>query len=307
MKGGKVVTNCNCCGGGGGTGACCSGDSCSVTTAAGCSGVFLGVGTDCSPNPCNALGACCISGACSIKTAQQCALAGGSYQGEGSSCSPDPCASGGQGACCVDGTCTITERGHCTWIGGIYQGAGTVCDPNPCGGAGGACCDGTQCYITTSSGCAGTYKGDGTDCDPSPCPLICCGFCGFSAFDGSGRKFLTKFIIIDGQNMDPPRHCYPSTDCATPTPAICWHKIGYKERTQSYDQTTCVLSDVVGTNYQTDECCDCSTGTGLNAFSGTEAFPWIVDGATQRHYVATSAQDKTTITQYLLDECNPSC
>jgi hypothetical protein len=97
------------------------------------------------------------------------------------------------GACCLDGDCTITTEADC---GGIYQGDGTTCDDVDCGNAtSGACCVGTDCSITTPADCetsGGTYQGDDTLCDPNPCEIPSCNGCGFDAFDGSGRKFLTK-------------------------------------------------------------------------------------------------------------------
>lgn len=42
------------------------------------------------------------------------------------------------GACCNDTDCTITSEADCT---GVYQGDNTVCDPNPCAAPTGACCN----------------------------------------------------------------------------------------------------------------------------------------------------------------------
>jgi FtsP/CotA-like multicopper oxidase with cupredoxin domain len=72
-------------------GACCTGSTCQAVTAVQCGllgGSFGGVGTSCSPNPCNdPLGACCLgSGGCSDGTESACAAAGGVFQSEGSSC-----------------------------------------------------------------------------------------------------------------------------------------------------------------------------------------------------------------------------
>ncbi len=50
MKGGKVVTNCNCCGG-----ACCVGSNCSIHTQAACialGGTYEGDGTNCNVSLC---------------------------------------------------------------------------------------------------------------------------------------------------------------------------------------------------------------------------------------------------------------
>jgi hypothetical protein len=56
MAGGKVVTNCDCCGAvPTGTGACCTGASCDITTQSACvsgGGIYYGDDTLCAPNPC---------------------------------------------------------------------------------------------------------------------------------------------------------------------------------------------------------------------------------------------------------------
>ncbi len=49
LDSGMVATNATCCCGGATTGACCAtdGSGCTITTEAGCSGIFYGVGTTC--------------------------------------------------------------------------------------------------------------------------------------------------------------------------------------------------------------------------------------------------------------------
>jgi hypothetical protein len=208
MVGGKVVTNCDCCGGGMG-GACCSAGSCSVvagplscsghylgdgTTCSGvdcghgaccnggvcslvagqaaCNGTYLGDGTTCSGVDCTK-GACCNGGNCTIKTSQACNIALGIFMGDGTVCDPNPCA----GACCSDGgTCTVTDYASCASAGGHYQGDRTDCGQVDCrsGGIGtsGACCNGTSCSNTTPQGCydsGGSYRSDGSLCSPNPC------------------------------------------------------------------------------------------------------------------------------------------
>ena len=66
-------------------GACCIGQSCSVTTEANCSGDYLGDGTNCDGNPCYVppTGACCINESCSVTTEAACS---GDWLGEGGSC-----------------------------------------------------------------------------------------------------------------------------------------------------------------------------------------------------------------------------
>jgi subtilisin-like proprotein convertase family protein len=72
------------------TGACCAttGTACTIRTVAGCAsdgGIFLGLGTTCSPNPCQ-LGACCTSSGCSLTVSVQCG-SGSTFLGVGSTCS----------------------------------------------------------------------------------------------------------------------------------------------------------------------------------------------------------------------------
>lgn len=103
-------TNCST------TGACCIGSTCVTTTSSCCTGVYLGDGTLCSPNPCP-VGACCYGGICTITTSTSCF---GSYQGDGTTCSPNPCA-GSTGACChPNTTCSNTTPAGCNghYLGG---------------------------------------------------------------------------------------------------------------------------------------------------------------------------------------------
>ncbi len=81
------------------TGGCCLGVSCEVRTAAECAlggGTYLGDGTDCFGNPCEApvVGACCLSGNCSVGTETDCAVTGGNYLGDGTDCTDNPCDAG---------------------------------------------------------------------------------------------------------------------------------------------------------------------------------------------------------------------
>lgn len=87
-------------------------------------------------------------------------------------------------------------------------------EPIPGGGGGvlilpppsptGACClpDGGGCTVLTSSACdalGGTWQGEDVPCFPDPCPpLPSCALCYFLAFDGSGRKFLTRTVQSNG-------------------------------------------------------------------------------------------------------------
>ncbi|MCK4460883.1 MAG: hypothetical protein KAW46_03715, partial [candidate division Zixibacteria bacterium] len=111
------------------TGACCdplTGD-CYVTTAEGCTGDYMGDGTDCNPNPCpQPTGACCnpVTGGCTITTEAACA---GDWMGAWTTCDPNPCPQP-TGACCdPTGQCYVTERATCLGAGHEYHGDWTTC------------------------------------------------------------------------------------------------------------------------------------------------------------------------------------
>jgi FtsP/CotA-like multicopper oxidase with cupredoxin domain len=79
------------------------------------------------------LGACCIpEGSCVLVTSNQCASLGGTFQGVGTSCSPNPCQPP-VGACCFnDGSCEVLTLSNCVARGGTYLGDGTTCSSNLC-------------------------------------------------------------------------------------------------------------------------------------------------------------------------------
>ena len=72
------------------SGACCLGETCSITTQAGCTGVWQGQGTTCTPtNPCpQPQGACCLStGECLVLPKSECwANPGAIWRGAGTNC-----------------------------------------------------------------------------------------------------------------------------------------------------------------------------------------------------------------------------
>jgi FtsP/CotA-like multicopper oxidase with cupredoxin domain len=80
-----------------------------------------------------ALGACCIpDGSCVLVTSNQCAALDGTFQGVGTSCSPNPCQPP-VGACCFnDGTCEVLTLSNCVARGGTYRGNGAQCSSNLC-------------------------------------------------------------------------------------------------------------------------------------------------------------------------------
>ena len=114
-------------------GACCTGVACAVTSEAGCTGIFLGLGTPCSyatganlPTACGQpIGRCCVATlSCSVLTEADCrsaAVAAGLSDYEawiiGGTCASG---SGGTlvsnlcvGVCCVGSACTLTTRDQC--------------------------------------------------------------------------------------------------------------------------------------------------------------------------------------------------
>lgn len=70
------------------TGACCAPNgTCTDSAIAACSGVFQGLGTVCSPNPCpQPTGACCTGSTCSLTTAAACAGPNRSFAGASTAC-----------------------------------------------------------------------------------------------------------------------------------------------------------------------------------------------------------------------------
>jgi hypothetical protein len=126
----------------------------------------------------------------------------------------------------------MTIRGE-GWSGDARRGF--IFNPEPvigesgegAGGFTGACCIGEACSILSAADCAaagGVYQGDFTPCFPNPCattmPPCCPG--SFEAFDGSGRKFLTRTWV--GSFSD---HC---GDCTADGNAV---------RTDFYDPDDC--------------------------------------------------------------------
>lgn len=163
-------------------GACCNPASgvCGQTTLEGCQfpNIFRGLGTICTPNPCDQpTGACCVGQNCSLQTQAACVWLGGMWQGPMSTCSPtNPCAVNNPGACChSDGSCTqVLNQSQCMAAGDVYFMGGD-CNITNCQAPNGACCSptghGFSCAITTQQSCEplGTWYGPGTTCTPDPC------------------------------------------------------------------------------------------------------------------------------------------
>lgn len=116
------------------TGACCRSDgTCEDgVESANCvePDVFLGNGTNCTPDACNT-SACCTSAGCFDLSESECISANGLFL-QGSTCSENPCDAG---ACCSDDICVFAPAYSCFSGGRTFIGAGIPCMPdNPCVG-----------------------------------------------------------------------------------------------------------------------------------------------------------------------------
>ncbi|NLG44355.1 MAG: hypothetical protein GX547_14015, partial [Phycisphaerae bacterium] len=163
--------------------ACCFRDgSCAMLSPGDClaaRGTPMGVGTTCTPNPCDPLGACCDGIACTVETELSCYLHPHRTQwmGPGTDCSDldgdgvaDACETPFIQACCfLDGSCSMLSPWDCEAARGTPMGTGTDCATIECPVYLGACCYGTHCAITTQASCVaakpGMWAGPGTDCD----------------------------------------------------------------------------------------------------------------------------------------------
>lgn len=155
------------------TGSCTLPDGqCEISTQANCNGQHLGAVWTQGGN-CPVERTCCVGGACSLANVAYCASQGGTYLGgvacTGDTCNPpDP-----TGACCVNGACSVTTQAGCagTWTANANCN-GFVCSVPP--PPSGTCCMlNGDCAITTSAGCAGvgTWT-QGANCLQNPCPVI---------------------------------------------------------------------------------------------------------------------------------------
>ncbi len=92
-------------------------------------GIYLGDGTDCTPDECPAFGACCTGGGqCANLSQADCEAGGSVYLGDGTSCAVVGAACT-TGACCGSTGCVDTgDENACLSGGGSYRGDGTTCD-----------------------------------------------------------------------------------------------------------------------------------------------------------------------------------
>ncbi len=151
---------------------CLPDHSCRVTTGNYCTsihGTYQGNGVPCSNVHCTATtGACCTGNTCIVTTA---ALCHGTYKGDGTGCDPNPCSSTGTARCChLDGSCSDLSSADCTAIGGIFV-PGTRCGDSACtcctivGAFSPGCTDGDGNCFTGPENCDGTCSGEMVACD----------------------------------------------------------------------------------------------------------------------------------------------
>lgn len=206
--------------------------------------------------------------------------------------------------------------------GGIFY-SGKTCMDVDC--TQGACCIEGVCSIATKTDClssGGVYQGNGTTCTPDPCAMPCCVGCGFSAFDGSGRLFLTQTAIISVHEHYDPTPCtldFSGTEVVTVSPGTC-------------EQTTTMCT---GSGHET--CAGFDNDIGVETFSGgcripsgsincgncggacatlsesvslsTEFIgtPWTTVSATYRYKDCSNAFSNMHLDVYLSDECDGGC
>ena len=152
-----------------GEGACCNGTTCTVKPQCQCDAAagfgFQGVGTTCSPNPCN-IGACCVGASCSQRSEEQCVagfnvgsffnpqIVSGAFVGDNIPCDPNPCC-----PTCdpyILNQATNRYSGSCCRKVYEHDGHGACCPPGrDCcrnvndfrtDGANGACCPAAKPY-----------------------------------------------------------------------------------------------------------------------------------------------------------------
>ncbi len=205
------------------------------------------------------------------------------------------------GACCYnDGTCDDITEADCTAAGGDWQGLGTTCDddPPPCVGV---CCEPGCVDNSTPDSCdadGGTWMGFGTACDddPPPCELPPCNGCGFDAFDGSGRKFLTRTTVT---SVDQEVDCDACPGFGNP------NDIGTWTCTDSYDEE-CVLTS----GHTGSEGADYCDGRHVDLGPRCDCFGDVVS-ATELHYHLDAPDPPCTpvfiidVVCTLSDECTP--
>ncbi len=199
------------------TGACCSGaGSCSVVTAAACSGVnvYQGDSTTCGASTCPT-GACCTAAGVCTATTQTGCVGGAVFQGNGTNCASTPCPQPTGACCAAAGTCAVTTAASCT--AGTFGGPNSTCTAQSCPGA---CCIGTGCLLASFGDCGGvggTYQGNSTTCVNSTCPTgACC-----IANTGSCSVTTPAACTSAGGSYGGNANACNTTFCPLPTGACC--------------------------------------------------------------------------------------
>ncbi len=206
-------------------GACCSPGGCTLRTSGECglvpNGDFLGVGTDCDPDPCPELTqACCFEGSpptCSNLVDTTCGVFGGVAQGFGTACSTTDCFP--TGACCMPiGSCMNAQSPEdCAAAGGAYQGNNSTCGGVTCPQPTGACCVGANCAQLLEANCLpipnATWAGPLTTC-PGACATTgaCC--VGDSCSVTTESSCASMGYVCDVDSLLPPAFagCYGDVD-----------------------------------------------------------------------------------------------
>lgn len=254
------------------------------------------------------VGACCYDdGTCDDLTEADCTEAGGNWQGPDTTCDddPSPCV----GACCIDGECfDDMTKADCETAGGTFQDFQSTCDDPDIDCTQGACCNAGDCTISTEEDClagGGVYQGGGTVCDPNPCTTPPCNGCGFDAFDGSGRKFLTNHIVVTGSST------HEITEFCANEASSSYSEI----RTQSYD-SECNFTDDMSGHHTSDDCdgnhCEDETFTTecVRSFCAIGCTTETTITATTRIDITTCdspgvCHADETVTRTLSNECMP--
>ncbi len=190
----------------------------------------VGFGTDGATACPVDLGTCCslVDGSCVLLSRVECeAEENRQYMG-GPSCEAFPCAQ--NAPCCVvttPGVCDVIPVADCLADGNLPGLIGTTCTElnNNCATTVGACCQGTECIVTTAEDCPEDpwfalqpCVPDNNYCsDPTNPPGACCLF---------AACIVTRDNDCEGIFV-PYESCTPeNTDmCATPTETTTWGRI----------------------------------------------------------------------------------
>ena len=219
----------NCCGDQEVMGACCNGESCSISSEDDCGGEWWGSGSACSPNPCQTspVGACCLGSSCQDLSEKECLEADGTWYGVGEICctaaGDDNRINGGRGDD-DDGICCIYWVDSTPWgDDGYYKrewmnnNSCDVCcnkqDPaNP------GCCMEGHCSMVVD---------DYWACDGGPCSVASYGKCCYNPSilvkPGDPPTFPTDPYegAYEWSKFIETSDCSVTADCCDPCPLDC--------------------------------------------------------------------------------------